>query len=990
MTGRATGANSAAATQAQAVPSAELLPATISGTRYRVSKLLGEGGSKMVYLAHDSMLDRDVAIALFRIEGLDEAGRQRVIREARAMGRLGDNPNIVNVYDIGEEDGQPFIVSQFMPGGSLDDRLKRSPGRKLAVADALRIGEQVCAALEYSHSLGIIHRDVKPANVFLTSDGQARLGDFGLAIAPDQSRLTMKGMMVGTAAYMPPEQALGHQLEPRSDLYSFGAMLYELLTARPPFTGDDLISIVSQHVTAAPEPPGTKVTDLPEALDQLVLRLLAKEPTQRPTAAQARESLRTIASAEKGSMDQLASSVMVERPNLAAHAAPDGTVSILFSDIENSTVMTEKLGDFRAQEVLHLHNRIIRDQVALQRGYEVKSMGDGFMIAFNSARRALMCAVGIQKAFAKYCAEHPDEPIRVRIGLNTGEVIHEAGDFFGRAVILAARVGAVAQGGEILVSQTFKDVTGSESGVRYGEGRDANLKGLSGTYRLYRVEWADAGPTSAAVPPPDGSMAAYPSAQPLTSKRLRSPSRRLRRRLILAAIVLLFAGPALLAKWRREIRALLSAPEKGRPIAQASVAGLAKPAAPIANASAAAQPKSEPTPTLALRQVTFSVSTPDGNSIGPARAKFSLDEFKKPPYLKWSATFDNSLAGVSYRDERVMVRMFDANGKVVAVGGADRVVWKNEQTPTLGGVIAMPGNAAGTANVGTYRLQVEQYGHVLGEGGFSIATARPPAEHPIALGRPPIVKPPLERAPVARDGLVAANAEFDPILMQIHAGARADQVPPPSPATVAAIRSAAEQGDSGEEFRMGKMTQLGLGVPQNISQSAEWYEKSAAGGNVKAAGALGAMYFFGKGKPKDFVWAMKESMIAAQHGDDSAAFRVGIMHLRGWGVPRDPKSGLTWLEKAAADDYPQAEFVLGMMYFQGNNVPRDYRQAMEWYKKAAAHGRPEAARRIGFMYQRGLGVQQDRAEAGRWFREAAADRERPPPGPGDRIADLPD
>ncbi|HXW83664.1 MAG TPA: protein kinase, partial [Candidatus Binataceae bacterium] len=466
-----------------------VLPETIAGTRYRVSRLLGEGGSKLVYVARDTALDRDVAIALFRVEGLDEAGRQRVTREARAMGRLGDNPNIVNVYDIGEEKGQPFIVSQYMPGGTLDDLLRRAPGGRLMAPEVIRLAEQVCGALEYAHSLGIIHRDVKPANVFLTADGQARLGDFGLAIAPDQSRLTMKGMMVGTAAYMPPEQVLGRPLEARSDLYSLGAMLYELLTGAPPFTGADLVAIVTQHVNAAPERPGVRAAGVPAALDELILRLLAKEPAARPTALQVRESLRAIAGAGHASIDQLASSVVVERPNLTAHAAPDGTVSILFSDIENSTKMTERLGDVAAQEMLHLHNRIIREQVAAQRGYEVKTMGDGFMIAFNSGRRALLCAIGVQRAFAENNARDPSKQLRVRIGLNTGEVIHEGGDFFGKAVILAARIGAAAEGAEILVSQTFRDITSGMSDLRYDSGRDLELKGLAGTYHVYRALW---------------------------------------------------------------------------------------------------------------------------------------------------------------------------------------------------------------------------------------------------------------------------------------------------------------------------------------------------------------------------------------------------------------------------------------------------------------------------------------------------------------------
>jgi serine/threonine protein kinase/cell division septation protein DedD len=455
-------------------------------------RTLGEGGSKVVYLAHDQTLDRDVAVSLFRVEGLDEAGRTRVLREARAMGRLGDHAHIVGIYDIGEaEQGRPYIVSQYVPGGSLSDLLRRSPDHRLPAIDAIRICEQLCHGIEYAHSLGIIHRDIKPANVFLANDGTPLLGDFGLAVAPDQSRVTSHGMMVGTAAYLPPEQAVGRTLEPRSDLYSLGAMLYELLTGRPPFVGNDLMAIVSQHVNAVPEPPSKHAPGISPALDALVLKLLAKTPAERPlSAAVVRETLHTIAGSSRGAMDELASTVMVERPNLKGHTAPDGTVSIMFSDIENSTLIMEKLGDLRAQEVFQIHNRVIREQVAKQDGYEVKTMGDGFMVAFSSARRALLCAVEIQRQLSAYTKEHPDAPLRVRIGLNTGEAIRESGDFFGKTVVLAARIGATARGGQILVSSTFKAMIESAGDTRFDEGQDVNLKGLSGSYRVFRVLWA--------------------------------------------------------------------------------------------------------------------------------------------------------------------------------------------------------------------------------------------------------------------------------------------------------------------------------------------------------------------------------------------------------------------------------------------------------------------------------------------------------------------
>jgi class 3 adenylate cyclase len=194
-------------------------------------------------------------------------------------------------------------------------------------------------------------------------------------------------------------------------------------------------------------------------------------------------------SPETCSIDAVAAAAVAEPGDLSAHAAPDGTVTILFSDVENSAALFDRLGDLRAQEILRAHNAIVREQTALQNGFEVKSMGDGFMIAFSSARRALLCAINIQKALAAYSEQNKQEPIRVRIGLHVGEVIRESEDFFGKAVILAARIAARARGGEILVSSTLRDLSESAGDLRFAGAGDAQLKGFSGTHRLYKVIW---------------------------------------------------------------------------------------------------------------------------------------------------------------------------------------------------------------------------------------------------------------------------------------------------------------------------------------------------------------------------------------------------------------------------------------------------------------------------------------------------------------------
>ena len=189
------------------------------------------------------------------------------------------------------------------------------------------------------------------------------------------------------------------------------------------------------------------------------------------------------------SIDRVSAAVEEEKPDLRTHAAPDGTVTLLFSDIEGSTALNEKLGDRKWIEVLRMHNSIVRQQVAIHGGFEVKSSGDGFMIAFSSATRALMCAIGIQRSLSEHAEKSPDESVRVRIGLHTGEAIAEEGDFYGRHVNFAARVGAAADGGEILVSALLKELTGSRGEFEFDDGRDVQLKGLTGTHRVHAVVW---------------------------------------------------------------------------------------------------------------------------------------------------------------------------------------------------------------------------------------------------------------------------------------------------------------------------------------------------------------------------------------------------------------------------------------------------------------------------------------------------------------------
>lgn len=417
-------------------------PASVVAGRYHLRARLGRGAWKEVYLAYDERLDREVALAIVVGAGGGAAARARVEREAHVTGRLGDHPNIITVHDSGELDGVPYLVLRAMAGGSLAD------APRPAIAETVRLGREIAAALAHAHAHGVVHRDVKPDNVWLAADGTAALGDFGVALELDGDRLTAEGAIVGTARYLSPEQARGDTVGPRSDLYALGVTLYELLTGRPPFSGDGVESLIAQHLTATPVAPSRLEPAIPPPLDALVLALLAKDPIERPASAAA------VADA-LGAID-------VSAPPAAPREEARRWLTVL------------AVGATAADpEVLHDLLGRCAQQVERAGGTVERERGDSLVGLFGAAGAREDDALRAARAALDLRAR---EGAAIRLAIDCGEAFVGATFATGEPIAATARLAERAPAGEILLGGGAREALAPAAQIEEPGGRLVDLR----------------------------------------------------------------------------------------------------------------------------------------------------------------------------------------------------------------------------------------------------------------------------------------------------------------------------------------------------------------------------------------------------------------------------------------------------------------------------------------------------------------------------------
>ncbi|MBT8400175.1 MAG: protein kinase, partial [Rhodothermia bacterium] len=463
-----------------------MIGSTIS--HYRVLEALGEGGMGVVYLAEDVRLERKVVLKfLHPHRSRDAEAKLRFSQEARAASSL-NLPNICTIYDIGDTDhGGMFIAMAHYAGETLKARLERGV---IPVGEAVRICCQLARGLDAAHKQGIVHRDVKPANILLAADGRAIILDFGIAKLVGNEVLTRSDVMLGTIAYMSPEQAQAMEVGPPSDVWSLGVVLYEMLASERPF--DRAYDHAILYAIINEEAPDVRsiAEDVPAPVAGFIRDCLSKSPEDRPLLGD-------------GLLERLAAShighgvdgVNVPAPEVAVRAhSRDGTaasapatVTLFFSDLEGSTRLLETLGGSYGDLLQNVRN-IIREKLRAYGGEEIDTAGDGLFACFASAGDAARAAIDIQRLITsrEWVA---NARVKLRIGLHTGEPVRRGDTLVGMDVHRAARICAAAHGGQILVSSATERLLALTdlNGASLADLGEYRLKDISAPERLFQV-----------------------------------------------------------------------------------------------------------------------------------------------------------------------------------------------------------------------------------------------------------------------------------------------------------------------------------------------------------------------------------------------------------------------------------------------------------------------------------------------------------------------
>lgn len=497
--------------------------------RYRIDLKVGEGGMGQVFRAYDSYAGEDVAVKILKDElALKMTYLRRFRREIKSGGML-DHPGIVKILDEGEVGGKPFLVMEYVVGLNLRKWVR---DKRNDIPLVLEKFEMICRAIDYAHKYGIIHRDLKPENVLVTYDGKVKIMDFGLARRIDEtSMITSPGTFIGTVAYTSPEQASGKEIDYRCDLYAIGVMMFELLSGKLPFKGEDPIGVLFQHIHNKPPSCREYNRNIPEILERFIRKVLAKEPAKRPqTAAEMALMIRSIRKTmleippppkinppsrpmaiPKRKSVEPAPAAMARQPMPIEDRAREsvGQVEVTFFMLEmpNFTSLSERIDAGTVFKFLDGFTRRIDHEVTRFGGKAIQSNGPKVFYLFRSvddeeqARKAAMAAVECQRSFQQMLEEKwtlPFKRISLNIGLETDYIpsdfardenlskIVSRGSFYHTATLIQNQSKALHGNTILACGKTFDKSKDSVSGSLY---KKMFVRGKRDPLMVYHISW---------------------------------------------------------------------------------------------------------------------------------------------------------------------------------------------------------------------------------------------------------------------------------------------------------------------------------------------------------------------------------------------------------------------------------------------------------------------------------------------------------------------